>query len=135
MSLKSKLTRRNRDYIVLFILNAAGMILELVASRLMSPYFGNSNFVWTAIIGIILLAGSLGNILGGKIANKRNARYLTIMLLLFAAIYLAITPMIDAPILSAIKSGNNGVQFSSVISSIVFFLCRQRYSALSLRLS
>ena len=80
MSLKSKLTRRNRDYIVLFILNAAGMILELVASRLMSPYFGNSNFVWTAIIGIILLAGSLGNILGGKIANKRNARYLTIML-------------------------------------------------------
>lgn len=122
MSLKNKLTRKNRDYIVLFILNAAGMILELVASRLMSPYFGNSNFVWTAIIGIILLAGSLGNILGGKISNRRNARYLTIMLLLFAAIYLAVTPMVDAPILSAIKSGNNGVQFSSVISSIVFFL-------------
>ena len=122
MSLKEKFTQRNRDYTVLFILNAAGMILELVASRLMSPYFGNSNFVWTAIIGIILLAGSLGNIIGGKISAKKNARYITIMLLLLASIYLAITPMVDAPILSAIKTGNNGVQFSSVVSSIIFFL-------------
>ena len=56
---------KKSDYLVLFMLNVAGMILELVASRLMSPFFSNSNFVWTAIIGIILLAGSLGNIIGG----------------------------------------------------------------------
>ena len=122
MTIKDKLTRKNLDYTVLFVLNAAGMILELVASRLMSPYFGNSNFVWTAIIGIILLAGSLGNLIGGKISAKKNARYLTIMLLLLAAVYLAVTPMVDAPILSAIKAGNNGVQLSSVFSSIIFFL-------------
>ena len=122
MTVKDKLTRKNLDYTALFVLNAAGMILELVASRLMSPYFGNSNFVWTAIIGIILLAGSLGNLIGGKISAKKNARYLTIMLLLLAAVYLAVTPMVDAPILSAIKAGNNGVQLSSVFSSIIFFL-------------
>ncbi len=122
MTVKDKLTRKNLDYTVLFVLNAAGMILELVASRLMSPYFGNSNFVWTAIIGIILLAGSLGNLIGGKISAQKNARYITIMLLLLAAVYLAVTPMVDAPILSAIKAGNNGVQLSSVFSSIIFFL-------------
>ena len=114
--------KNNADYIALFILNAAGMILELVASRLMSPYFGNSNFVWTAIIGIILLAGSLGNIIGGKLASRKNPRYWTGLLLLFAAVYIAVTPMIDAPILQSIKSGNMGAQFSSVIGSIVFFL-------------
>lgn len=122
MTVKDKLTRKNLDYTVLFVLNAAGMILELVASRLMSPYFGNSNFVWTAIIGIILLAGSLGNLIGGKISAQKNARYITIMLLLLAAVYLAVTPMVDAPILSVIKAGNNGVQLSSVFSSIIFFL-------------
>ena len=58
------------DYFVLFTLDAVLMILELVAARLMSPYFGNSNFVWTAIIGIILLAGSLGNLIGGRIASR-----------------------------------------------------------------
>ena len=75
------------DYSILFILNAVGMILELVASRLLSPYFGSSNFVWTAIIGIILLAGSLGNLIGGKIASKTYARFYACMLLLFASIY------------------------------------------------
>ena len=113
---------RNADYAVLFCLNAAEMVLELVASRLMSPYFGNSNFVWTAIIGIILLAGSLGNIIGGKFASKKNPRFWTGLLLLFAAFYIAATPLIDAPILQSIKAGNMGTQFSSVIGSIVFFL-------------
>ena len=74
------------DYFVLFILDAVLMILELVAARLMSPYFGNSNFVWTAIIGIILLAGSLGNLLGGKIASLKHPRCVVCFLLLLSAI-------------------------------------------------
>lgn len=110
------------DYLVLFILNATEMVLELVASRLMSPYFGNSNFVWTAIIGIILLAGSLGNIIGGKMASRKHPRFVTGWLLLFASIYIAATPLIDVPILQSIKDGNMGTQFSSVVGSIIFFL-------------
>lgn len=122
MNKARKFLNKNADYIVLFLLNASEMVLELVASRLMSPYFGNSNFVWTAIIGIILLAGSLGNIIGGKLATRKNPRFWTAMLLLFAAAYIAVTPIIDAPILQTIKDGNMGTQFSSVIGSIVFFL-------------
>lgn len=122
MNKKTAIFKNKSDYAVLFLLNASEMILELVASRLMSPYFGNSNFVWTAIIGIILLAGSLGNIIGGKLASHKYPRFWTAMLLLFAAVYIAITPIIDAPILQSIKDGNLGVQFSSVIGSIVFFL-------------
>lgn len=110
------------DYLVLFILNAAGMILELVASRFLSPYFGNSNFVWTAIIGIILLAGSLGNLIGGKIASFNNKRVVVGVLLIFAAIYLSLTPIFGTPILASIKETGSGVQMSSVISSILFFL-------------
>lgn len=122
MSKKTAIFKNKSDYAVLFLLNASEMILELVASRLMSPYFGNSNFVWTAIIGIILLAGSLGNIIGGKFASRKNPRFWTAMLLLFAAVYIAVTPLIDAPILQSIKDGNLGTQFSSVIGSIIFFL-------------
>ena len=58
--------------IVIFILNAIYMILELIASRVLSPYFGSSNLVWTSVIGIILLSTSLGNYLGGIIADKNG---------------------------------------------------------------
>lgn len=122
MSKVVKLFTDDMDYVVLFVLNAAEMILELVAARLMSPYFGNSNFVWTAIIGIILLAGSLGNIIGGKLASRKNARYWTAILLLIASIYIALIPVVDVPILDSIKGGKMGAQFSSVVGSMVFFL-------------
>ena len=111
-----------RDYIVIFILDAAGMILELVASRLMSPYFGNSNFVWTAVIGIILLAGSLGNLIGGRLAARKEARFCTTMLLLFAAIYIAVTPLVGAPILESIRNTGAEIQVAAVMGSIIFFL-------------
>ena len=111
------------DYLALLITDAGIMILELVASRLMSPYFGNSNFVWTAIIGIILLAGSLGNLLGGKIASSsKNARLSAGVLLLCAVVYVALIPVISVPVLESIQEGNMGTQFSSVLGSIVLFL-------------
>ena len=58
--------------IILFIIEAICMTLELVASRVLSPFFGNSNIVWTSVIGIILLSSSMGNYYGGKIADKRD---------------------------------------------------------------
>lgn len=111
------------DYFVLFILDAVLMILELVAARLMSPYFGNSNFVWTAIIGIILLAGSLGNLLGGKIASLKHPRCVVCFLLLLSAIYIAAIPLVEGDILGSTKQLNTGVQFEAVVSSILLFLC------------
>ena len=122
MSKKRTSAKNYFDYIVLFVLNAAEMILELVAARLLSPYFGSSNFVWTAIIGIILLAMSLGNVIGGEIASRKNHRYWAGMLLLFASIYIAITPVINVPILEHIKAGNTGTEWAAIISSIIFFL-------------
>lgn len=110
------------DYILLFVLNAAGMILELVASRLLSPYFGNSNFVWTAIIGIILLAGSFGNLIGGKLSSNKNSRLYAFLLLLITAVYLAAIPLVGTDVLSSIDAMNGSVQVSSVISSILLFL-------------
>ncbi len=47
------------------------MIFELVGSRVVAPYLGNSSFVWTSLIGIILASLSLGYYIGGKLADKK----------------------------------------------------------------
>ena len=66
---------KNQKYkVFILIVEAICMRLELCASRVLSPYFGNSNIVWTSVIGIILLSSSIGNYIGGKIADKKSLR-------------------------------------------------------------
>ena len=56
--------------IVVFICGAMGMIIELLAARVLSPYVGSSNLIWTTIIGIMLTFMSLGYWIGGKLQIK-----------------------------------------------------------------
>jgi spermidine synthase len=48
----------------------ATMAVELAASRILAPYLGLSLYSWTGIIGVVLLAISLGNYLGGVVADR-----------------------------------------------------------------
>lgn len=55
---------------VVFTSASVVMILELAGSRLMAPYFGNSLFVWTSLIGVVLAFMSLGNYVGGRLGDR-----------------------------------------------------------------
>ena len=57
-------------YIVVFASSACVMIIELVASRLIAPTLGVSLYTWTSVIGVILAGISLGNYLGGRLADR-----------------------------------------------------------------
>lgn len=46
------------------------MVLELVAGRIIAPYVGVSLYTWTSVIGVILAGISLGNYLGGWLADR-----------------------------------------------------------------
>lgn len=59
---------------IVFISSFCLMVIELVAGRLMAPYLGVSLFTWTSIIGVILAGISLGNYVGGKIADSFGSR-------------------------------------------------------------
>lgn len=56
--------KKYRIEIILFVVEAVCMILELVASRILSPYFGSSNLVWTSVIGIILASRKYRELFG-----------------------------------------------------------------------
>ena len=61
-------------YTVIFISGAAVLALELLASRIMTPYFGVSLYIWTGILSITLVSLALGYGLGGKLAVSRGSR-------------------------------------------------------------
>jgi len=50
------------------------MILELVAGRLISRHLGTSLHTWTSVIGVVLAGITIGNYLGGRIADRLPAR-------------------------------------------------------------
>ncbi len=50
---------------------ASIMVVELAAARVIGPLFGNSLYTWGSVIGATLLGISLGNALGGLLADRR----------------------------------------------------------------
>ncbi len=91
-------------HILLFMTNAIAMILELVAARILSPYYGSSNFVWTIIISIMLLANAFGNYCGGKLADKKDLNKIKIILMLISTFSVAFIALINDYLLTISNS-------------------------------
>ena len=79
-------------YITEFFAGVSVMAVELGASRLMAPYFSSSQIVWTVIIGVIMIAMAVGNLWGGKLADKTNSPDRLYGRILIAAIWIALIP-------------------------------------------
>jgi spermidine synthase len=83
-------------YLVVFVASCCTLILELVAGRILAPYIGVSLYTWTSIIGVVLAGISLGNYLGGRIADRwPYRRTLGILLAAGGLASLAILPLIS----------------------------------------
>ena len=67
-----------------FVGSGCLLILEIVAGRLLAPTVGVSLYTWTSVIGVVLAGVSLGNFLGGRLADRRPNRS-TVALIYVAA--------------------------------------------------
>jgi predicted membrane-bound spermidine synthase len=56
--------------LIVFLANAAILVLQMIAGRLLSPLIGVSLATWTAVIGMFLAGISLGNWFGGRLADR-----------------------------------------------------------------
>ncbi|MFN0073944.1 MAG: fused MFS/spermidine synthase [Chloroflexota bacterium] len=91
------------SYLIVFLSSACTLVLEIVAGRILAPFIGVSLYTWTSIIGIVLAGISLGNYLGGRLADKSASRQ-TLGILLFCAglTSLAILPIVSIPNITTI---------------------------------
>jgi len=68
--------RKNILLFVVFITGACVLIIEIVAVRVLSPYFGNTIFSVSSVISVILAALSVGYYFGGRFADRHpSARW------------------------------------------------------------
>lgn len=86
---------KNKAYLYLteFLSGVSVMAVELGASRLLAPYFSSSQIVWTIIIGTIMIAMALGNLYGGRAADRDPNPDRLYRRILIAAVWIALIPV------------------------------------------
>ncbi len=97
---------RNKAFLYLteFFAGMSVMAVELGASRLLAPYFSSSQIVWTIIIGTIMIAMALGNIYGGRSADKNPDPGKLYGRVLLAAVWIAAIPAVGKYIIVGISA-------------------------------
>jgi spermidine synthase len=119
---------RARAGLVAGLAGFAVMSLELTAVRLLAPYFGDSAYVWTNVIGVILVALAAGAWWGGRMADREHGANRLRLLFLAAGVLVALVPLIarglggallpqDLPLDAAMPALVRG----SLVASLILF--------------
>lgn len=115
-------------YLTEFFAGMSVMAVELGASRLLAPYFSSSQIVWTIVIGTIMIAMALGNIYGGKSADKSPNPDKLYSRILIAAIWIALIPVVGKYIILGISAlliftvSNNFLIIAAFAACMVIFV-------------
>lgn len=91
-------------YLTEFFAGMSVMAVELGASRLLAPYFSSSQIVWTIIIGTIMIAMALGNIYGGRSADKNPNPCRLYTRILIAAVWIGAIPVVGKYLILGISA-------------------------------
>lgn len=121
---------KNKYYLYLteFFSGVSVMAVELGASRLLAPYFSSSQIVWTIIIGTIMIAMALGNIWGGRAADKNPNPDRLYLRLLIAAVWIAAIPLLGKYVILGISGllvltvNNNFLIIAAFLACMVVFV-------------
>lgn len=115
-------------YLTEFFAGMSVMAVELGASRLLAPYFSSSQIVWTIIIGTIMIAMALGNIYGGRSADKDPNPDKLYARILVSAIWIAAIPVLGKYIILGISAllvfsvNNNFLIIAAFIACMIIFV-------------
>ncbi len=109
--------------ITVFLSGALTMMLELIAARILSPYVGSSNLIWTTIIGIMLTSMSIGYWFGGKVADKNKDNDINILsnYLLISAIATSCIPILEVKFIDVLSQLSDNLVLVAIICATVTF--------------
>ncbi len=94
LSFDEGVKKNNSIYIISFFEGAAVMATELCGSKLISPYFGSSLYVWASVIAITLGSLAAGYFYGGRLSLKEEKIRTLALMLLSSAAYMGFMPLL-----------------------------------------
>lgn len=107
---------------MVFLTGACVLVIEVVATRILSPYYGNTIYTMSGVISVVLAALSAGYYFGGKLSDKypqEKVFYFIILISGLAVIILYFLALLILPTTAYGPSIISGPVFSAVM---LFFL-------------
>ena len=101
------------------ICGALVMVIEVLGSRVIGPFFGVNLFVWTSLITVTLAGLAAGYAVGGLLADYRGSPPLLYAIILLAGVTVLLIPVLRKPVLEATLS--LGLRLGSLSAACLLF--------------
>ena len=95
------------------------MVIEVLGSRVIGPFFGVSLFVWTSLITVTLVALALGYAIGGQLADRRGSADNLYRIIFLAGIMVLLIPLYKLAVLKLCVP--LGLRLGAFVSSLLLF--------------
>ena len=105
-----------------FITGACVLIIELIAIRILAPYFGNTIFTVSSVISIVLAALSLGYYIGGRLADKNPSERFFYSIIATSGLLVIILHLLGIVFLSNFGYKLSIIKGPLISSTILFFV-------------
>jgi predicted membrane-bound spermidine synthase len=105
--------------LVVFLAGIGTMGVEMVMSRLLAPYFGSSQPIWAAIIGLTLFYLALGYRIGGALADRRPDVQVLYQIITWAGFLTGFIPLVARPILRFAQQSLSQVAAGGFIGALL----------------
>lgn len=105
-------------YCTVFITGAAVMVIELLGTRMIAPFYGTSLYVWSSLISVTMIALACGYFSGGRLADRQQRLGLSLIIAL-AGLAILLIPWLTRPVLLA--TDPLGLRLGAFTSALILF--------------
>ena len=114
----STIFNRSGLFITVFITGASVMVIELLGTRMIAPFYGASLYVWSSLISVTMIALAVGYYAGGRWADRVKRTGLSVIIAL-AALFTLLIPLATRTVLLA--TDFMGLRAGAFVSALVLF--------------
>lgn len=112
-------SRPSLVYANVIVAGASVMVVEILGTRVLRPFFGVSLFVWSSLLAVTLASLAVGYFAGGVLVDRRPERRVLYWLVLGAGVTCGLLPWLSAPVLGIADAA--GLRLGAIISASLLF--------------
>lgn len=103
----------------MFVTGAVILVLEILGTRIIAPFYGATIYVWSSLIIVTLMSLAIGYFLGGWLADRRPRYRMIYYILALTTLFILIIPVISGLVLNV--TNPLGGSFGALVSACILF--------------